>query len=38
MKYKVVWAKSTEVLEKIVNELLEEGWELQGGVEAAYIC
>jgi hypothetical protein len=32
MKYHVVSAGNTGELEKAVNELLEQGWTLQGGV------
>ena len=35
MQYKIVYQCDEEMLEVIVNSLLEEGWQLQGGVSIA---
>jgi hypothetical protein len=35
--YKVVTAESIENLEKEVNELLDSGWELAGGVSVSVV-
>ena len=35
MKYKVIKSHSCEMLEKEVNESLDEGWALQGGVSCS---
>ena len=32
MEYKIVNANCTEYLEEKVNELIKDGWQLQGGV------
>ena len=36
MEYKLVVCKNDFTLEKDVNELLKEGWKLQGGVCISY--
>lgn len=35
MKYKLVVREGTRSMEEAVNEMLKEGWELQGGVSVS---
>lgn len=36
MTYQILWAGTTERLEKMVNEAINTGWRPQGGVFAMY--